>query len=80
MSDSTVHGTVHGMVKVWHAEEGWGVLSSPSLPDGHDAWAHFSNIIAEGYRSLRAGERVTFEIVRREQDGFQYVAENVRSL
>ncbi|SEG99225.1 cold shock protein (beta-ribbon, CspA family) [Nonomuraea solani] len=69
-----------GVVKIWKMEEGWGVIASPDLPAGHDAWAHFSDILAEGYRALEAGQRVEFEIVQREQDGFAYVATNVRAL
>ncbi|WP_049576059.1 cold-shock protein [Nonomuraea sp. SBT364] len=69
-----------GTVKVWHAEQGWGVISSPDLPAGQDAWAHFSDIVAEGYRSLEAGERVTFEIVQRPQDGYDFVATDVRAV
>lgn len=69
-----------GVVKVWHMEEGWGVITSPELPPGHDAWSHFSLILAEGYRYLEPGDRVEFEPVRRDQDGYAFVATDVRKL
>lgn len=39
-------------------EKGWGAISSPDLPDGADAWDHFSAIEMDGFRSLETGERV----------------------
>src|SRR5690606_28263656 len=47
---------------------------------GHDAWAHFSDVLMPGYRVLEAGDRVAFEIVRQWQDGFDYVATDIRPL
>jgi cold shock protein len=70
----------HGVVKLWKTEEGWGVVSSSELPSGRDAWAHFSDILAEGYRFLESGDQVEFEIIQRRQDGFDFVAANVRKL
>ena len=69
-----------GTVKFWKAEKGWGAISSPELPAGRDAFAHFSDVVEIGYRSLEAGEEVEFDLVERSQDSFDYVAENVRRL
>ncbi|WP_433435853.1 cold-shock protein [Nonomuraea sp. CA-141351] len=69
-----------GTVKFWKDDKGWGAISSPELPPGRDAWAHFSDIVAEGYRSLEAGDEVEFDVVERSQDSFDYVAENIRKL
>ncbi|MFI7611631.1 cold-shock protein [Nonomuraea terrae] len=69
-----------GTVKFWKAEKGWGAISSPELPAGRDAFAHFSDIVASGYRSLEAGDEVEFDVVERPQDSFDYVAENIRTL
>jgi cold shock protein len=69
-----------GTVKFWKAERGWGAISSPELPAGRDAWAHFSDIVASGYRALDAGDEVEFDVVKRSQDSFDYVAENIRKL
>ena len=56
------------------------MIASPGLPPGHDAWAHFSDVLMPGYRVLEAGDRVAFEIVRQWQDGFDYVATDIRPL
>ncbi len=69
-----------GTVKFWKAEKGWGAISSPELPADRDAFAHFSEMVESGYRSLEAGEEVEFDLVERSQDSFDYVAENVRRL
>jgi CspA family cold shock protein len=68
----------HGTVRFWKAEKGWGAISSPELPPGRDAFAHFSDIVASGYRELKAGDEVEFDVVERQQDSFHYVAENIR--
>ncbi|MEQ4715362.1 cold shock domain-containing protein [Nonomuraea sp. B19D2] len=69
-----------GTVKFWKADRGWGAISSPELPSGRDAFAHFSDIVASGYRQLEAGDEVEFDCVERSQDSFDYVAENIRKL
>ena len=52
---------VNATCKVWHDDEGWGVLASPDVPG--ELFAHFSNIEAppDRYRDLRAGEAVEIE-------------------
>lgn len=69
-----------GIVKFWKAEEGWGAISSPSLPDGCDAFAHFSVVDAEGYRALEAGQRVEFTFEAAQQDSFNFRTTWVRRL
>jgi CspA family cold shock protein len=68
---------VDGIVKTWDEDEGWGVLTSPNVPG--EVFAHFSNIDAEGYRSLRDGEHVRFdwEDFPAGQDGYFYRATRV---
>src|SRR4051794_18081930 len=61
------HGTVTGTVRVWHAEEGWGVLTAP---DDIEVWCHFSNIEMRGYRVLSAGQSVDFDYETPGQDGY----------
>jgi cold shock CspA family protein len=47
------------VVKFWHAERGWGAISSDELPPGRDAWVHFSHIMGmPRYRSLEVGQAV----------------------
>jgi CspA family cold shock protein len=69
-----------GVVKIWKMEEGWGMIASPELPAGHDAWVHYSDILGPGCRTLEIGGRVELEIVQRRQDGFDFVATNIRRL
>ncbi|MEY4734260.1 MAG: Cold shock protein ScoF [Pseudomonadota bacterium] len=49
-----------GTVKWFNDAKGFGFIQ----PDGGgpDAFAHFSAIVAEGYKSLKEGARVTFEL------------------
>ena len=37
-----------GTVKFFKEDKGWGAISSPDLPDGFDAWVHFSAIEMDG--------------------------------
>lgn len=67
--------TVVGTVREWHEDLGWGVIDSPETPGG--CWAHFSHVAVGGYRTLRAGQRVTLEWASPGQDGFPYRAERV---
>lgn len=67
-----------GTVKFWKSEKGWGAISSGALPDGSDAWAHFSAIEGEGYRDLRAGDHVDFDYEPARQDSFDFRATRVR--
>jgi len=70
-----------GTVKFWKAEQGWGAISSPDLPGGRgDAFAHFSEIVADGFRELHPGDVVEFDIEEGQQDSFQFRALNVRKL
>jgi CspA family cold shock protein len=81
-----------GTVRVWHAEQGWGVIDSPDTPGG--CWAHFSHLWAEepvpprqpseivettsDFRELFDGETVDFEWESPGQDGYDFRAVTVR--
>jgi cold shock protein len=69
---SAAPATATGVVREWHADEGWGVIDSASTPGG--CWAHFSGVLMSGYRSLDAGRAVTFEFEPADQDGYAYRA------
>jgi CspA family cold shock protein len=69
---------VVGVVRVWHGEQGWGVVDAPETPGG--CWVHFSAVDAPGYRELRAGQQVLLEAEPVEQDGYRYRATRVRVL
>jgi len=63
---------VSGVVRVWHDDEGWGVIDSPETPGG--CWAHFTSVQMPGYRALWAGQPVTLDYERAEQDGYSFRA------
>ena len=49
-----------GIVKWFNSAKGYGFI----CPDGggQDVFAHFSSIVMDGYKSLKAGQGVNFEI------------------
>ena len=63
----------HGTVRVWHLEEGWGVVDSTETPGG--CWFHFSTVLSkERGIELRQGQRVRFRWEAADQDGYRYRA------
>ncbi len=60
------------------AEKGWGAISSAELPEGLDAWVHYSSIEAEGYRMLVEGDEVEFDFEPTIQDSFRFIATRAR--
>jgi cold shock protein len=70
----------YGTVKFFKAEKGWGAITSPELPEGFDAWVHFTVIEMGGYRALETGDRVEFTYEAVEQDSFRFRATRVRKL
>jgi CspA family cold shock protein len=48
-----------GTVKFFNAEKGFGFISREQ---GDDVFVHFSNIQAEGYKTLDEGQRVEFDV------------------
>jgi cold shock protein len=69
-----------GTVKFFKPEKGWGAIASPELPDGLDAWVHFSVIEMDGYRALDQGDQVEFEYEAAQQDSFRFRATRVRKI
>lgn len=61
----------------WSDEDGWGALRSDEVES--EVFVHFSNVDTTGYASLRAGQRVRFEVEMypRGQDGYFFRAHNV---
>ncbi|MDY4761767.1 cold-shock protein [Streptococcus thoraltensis] len=48
-----------GTVKWFNAEKGFGFISSE---EGQDVFAHFSQIQADGFKSLDDGQKVSFDV------------------
>ena len=49
-----------GIVKWFDAKKGYGFISHDA---GEDVFVHFSSIEAEGFRKLKHGDQVEFELV-----------------
>jgi cold shock protein len=64
-----------GSVRAFDADEGWGVIDAPDVPDG--CWVHLSAIATDGYRQLVQGQRVSFRAEAANQDGFGFRAVKV---
>jgi len=48
-----------GKVKWFNDQKGYGFIA---LEDGKDVFVHHSAILGDGYKSLREGQDVTFEV------------------
>ena len=62
-----------GTVKWFDSKKGYGFLVGPE--QGKDIFVHYTSILGEGFRSLRDGDQVEYELVESEK-GLQ--ARNVR--
>jgi CspA family cold shock protein len=61
-----------GVVREFHSDHGWGVLDAPDVPGG--CWVHFSALVMSGYRTLSAGQEVSFQSEAANQDGYAFRA------
>lgn len=50
---------MNGTVKWFNSDKGFGFIEAEN---GRDVFAHFSQIKADGYKSLNEGDRVSFDI------------------
>ncbi len=57
---SEEHIIMTGTVKWFNGEKGFGFILGE---DGKDVFAHFSQINADGYKSLDEGQRVSYNVV-----------------
>jgi len=53
-----------GKVKWFNDRKGYGFIA---MEDGTDVFVHFSSISGDGYKTLREGDEVEFEIVEGEK-------------
>ena len=66
-----------GKVKWWDNKKGLGFISQES---GEDVFVHHSAILGDGFKTLREGEEVNFEIVATEKGPKAETVERVRTL
>jgi CspA family cold shock protein len=52
-------GLAKGFVKWFDTKKGYGFIKQP---EGEDVFVHYSGIMGDGFKSLRAGEEVEFEV------------------
>ena len=67
-----------GIVKWFNAEKGYGFIANDE--GGDDIFVHFSAIQAEGYRKLKEGQKVSFEIETDPKNPEKLRAVNVSAL
>ncbi len=67
-----------GTVKWFNAEKGYGFIANDE--GGDDVFVHFSAIQAEGYRRLKEGQKVSFEIEADPEKPEKLRAKNVVAL
>lgn len=65
---------MNGTVKWFNSDKGFGFITGE---DGRDVFAHYSQINAEGYKTLDENQSVTYDVVQGSK-GLQ--AENIRIL
>ena len=53
---------VNGKVKWFSNERGYGFLTVDEDEEKQEYFVHFSSIAMEGYKTLKAGQPVTFEL------------------
>ncbi len=69
--------SLQGIVKWFSKQKGYGFITPDGQEDGKDVFVHFSAIEGNGFKTLREGARVSFEIVDGDK-GLQ--ASNVQEL
>lgn len=67
-----------GTVKFFSSEKGYGFITNEETNE--DIFVHFSAIVADGYKALEAGQKVTFDIEKDPKDSGKNRATNVKAL
>ena len=68
----------NGTVKWFNAEKGFGFISNDE--GGNDVFVHFSAIICEGFKTLKEGQKVTFDVEPDPKNSEKMRAINVKPL
>jgi CspA family cold shock protein len=58
---------VNGIVKWFSNERGYGFVLVDDDPDKKDYFVHYSYIDSNGYKTLRAGQKVSFMLIKDER-------------
>ena len=66
-----------GKVKWFNSEKGFGFIEREG---GNDVFVHFSAIVAEGYRRLKEGQKVSYETEPDPKNPEKLRAVNVQAL
>lgn len=64
-----------GTVKWFNAEKGYGFISNDN--GGEDVFVHFSAIVADGFKTLNEGQKVTYDTEQDTRDANKIRAINV---
>ncbi len=54
--------TLKGTVKWFNNQKGYGFISPEEGGDGKDLFVHMSSIIMEGFKTLKDGQEVEYEV------------------
>lgn len=57
-----MEGTAQGHVKWFNNNKGWGFIAPEE--GGEDIFVHYSEIHGEGFKTLKEGEKVNFQLAR----------------
>lgn len=68
----------NGTVKWFNAEKGYGFISNDE--NGEDVFVHFSAIVADGYKTLNEGQKVTFDTEADPKNSEKLRAVNVQAV
>jgi CspA family cold shock protein len=55
---------IRGNVKWFDPKKGYGFIVGP---EGQDVFVHYSHILGDGFRSLKDGEEVSYDLVQGEK-------------
>lgn len=65
----------NGTVKWFNSEKGYGFISNDET--GEEVFVHFSAIVGEGYKTLKDGQKVTYDTEADPKDASKKRAANV---
>ena len=65
-----------GTVKWFNAEKGFGFIG---VENGDDVFVHYSGILGDGYKEVKEGDRIAFDIVTtpKGKNAINVVADNI---